>query len=81
MGGAVEPLLRPIPAPVGELDSLGAGIAEVHSWPGDAILWLAGAHAAAALFHHHVLEDGVLLSMLPRQIGRRRHAREATANA
>ncbi|MGA8785710.1 MAG: cytochrome b, partial [Polaromonas sp.] len=33
---------------------------------GDAIVWLAGFHAAAALFHHFVLKDGVLASMLPR---------------
>jgi len=28
--------------------------------------WLAGLHAAAALFHHYVLRDGVLAAMLPR---------------
>ena len=43
----------------------GTLVAEVHTWLGDAILWLAGLHAAAALFHHFVLRDGVLLSMLP----------------
>ena len=32
-----------------------------------AVLWLAGFHAAAALFHHFVLRDSVLLSMLPRR--------------
>ena len=30
------------------------------------ILILAGLHAAAALFHHYVLRDGVLHRMLPR---------------
>ncbi len=50
----------------------GTLVAEVHTWLGDAILWLAGLHAAAALFHHFVLRDGVLLSMLP---GRGRAAR------
>jgi len=59
LGGVV------IPAPVGKLHSLGATIAEVHTWLGDVILWVAGAHAAAGLFHHYVLKDGVLLSMLP----------------
>ena len=29
------------------------------------IVWVAGAHAAAALFHHFVLRDRVLVSMLP----------------
>ena len=43
-----------------------AGVAdwgEVHEFLGDAIIWLAGVHAAAALFHHLVLKDGVLRSM------------------
>jgi cytochrome b561 len=44
----------------------GATIATVHTWLGDAILWLAGVHALAALYHHIVLKDGVLASMLPR---------------
>ncbi|MDE2612482.1 MAG: cytochrome b/b6 domain-containing protein [Burkholderiales bacterium] len=48
-----------------ESHALGATIAEVHGWLGDAIMWLAGAHAAAALWHHLVLRDGVLASMLP----------------
>jgi cytochrome b561 len=51
---------------IGEAHDLGATIATIHTWLGDAILWLAGAHALAALYHHFVLKDGVLLSMLPR---------------
>ena len=31
---------------------------------GDAILWVAGVHAAAALFHHFYLRDQVFRSML-----------------
>lgn len=46
--------------------ALGASIAEIHTWLGDAIMWLAGLHALAGLFHHFVLKDGVLASMLPR---------------
>ena|SRR5437870_2700217 len=46
----------------------GATIAAIHSWLGDAILWVAGFHALAALYHHFVLKDGVLLSMLPRWV-------------
>jgi len=38
---------------------------EVHGFLGDLILVLAGGHAAAALFHHFVLKDGVLKSMSP----------------
>ena len=44
----------------------GAQVASLHTWLGDALLWLAGLHAAAAIFHHVILKDGVLLSMLPR---------------
>lgn len=40
-------------------------IAEIHTWLGDALMWVAGLHAAAALFHHFVLKDQVLFSMLP----------------
>ena len=43
----------------------GQRIARLHTWLGDAILWVAGFHAAAALFHHFVLNDRTLLAMLP----------------
>ncbi len=39
---------------------------DLHQLLGDAILWLAGFHAAAAIYHHVVLKDGVLKAMLPR---------------
>jgi cytochrome b561 len=45
---------------------VGKLIATVHTWLGDAIMWIAGFHALAAIFHHFVLRDGVLVSMLPR---------------
>jgi cytochrome b561 len=48
-----------------EAHDVGSTIASIHTWLGDAILWVAGAHAAAALYHHFVLRDGVLRSMLP----------------
>ncbi len=54
--------------PVGISHDVGALIANIHTWLGDAILWLAGLHAAAAIFHHIFLKDGVLTSMLPRWI-------------
>jgi cytochrome b561 len=41
---------------------------EVHQFLGDAIMWLAGLHAAGAILHHWVLKDGVLRSMLPRRV-------------
>ena len=46
--------------------SAGAAFAEIHTWLGDAIVWVAGFHALAALVHHYVLKDGVIVSMLPR---------------
>lgn len=49
-------------------DSALAGLADwgdVHKFLGDTIIWLAGLHAVAALFHQWVLKDGVLASMLP----------------
>jgi cytochrome b561 len=49
-----------------ESHALGARIAALHTWLGDAILWLAGVHAAAAIYHHLVLKDDVLASMAPR---------------
>jgi cytochrome b561 len=62
LGGVeVAPLFDPAHA-------LGATIAEIHTWLGDAIMWIAGLHAFAALFHHFFLQDGVLVSMLPRWI-------------
>ncbi|MBC3871678.1 cytochrome b [Undibacterium oligocarboniphilum] len=38
---------------------------DVHKFLGDSILWLAGIHACAALYHHFRLKDDVLDSMLP----------------
>ena len=32
---------------------------------GDAVLWLAGGHALAGLYHHYFRRDNVLVSMLP----------------
>lgn len=49
---------------------LGHAVTEIHTVLGNVIVWLAALHALAALFHHFVLRDGVLVSMLPI----RRHA-------
>lgn len=59
LGGVELPPLLP------RSHDAGAGIATLHTWLGDAILWIAGLHALAALYHHYVLKDGVLASMLP----------------
>ncbi|MDX1801872.1 MAG: cytochrome b [Marinobacter sp.] len=53
---------------IAESHGIGDWVAQIHTWLGDAILWLAGLHACAALFHHYVLRDGVLQSMLPRWV-------------
>jgi len=57
---------------VGTSHDAGATIASIHTWLGDAILWLAGVHALAGLYHHFALRDGVLASMLPRWLPLRR---------
>jgi len=44
---------------------LGLELANLHGWLGDALIWLAGLHATAALYHHFWRRDTVLLSMLP----------------
>jgi cytochrome b561 len=54
-----------IAPPFAHSHDAGATIAELHTWLGDAILWLAGLHALAGLCHHWILKDGVLASMLP----------------
>ena len=40
-------------------------VVELHGFLADALLVIAGLHAAAALWHHHVLKDGVLRRMWP----------------
>ena len=53
-------------------------VARVHAWLGDAVMWLAGLHALAGLFHHYVLKDDVLESMLPRRRARANNPSRAT---
>ena len=61
-----------IPQLLATRHDVGQRIASVHGWLGDTIMWLAGIHAAAAIFHHLVLRDGVLVSMLPQWVPLRR---------
>jgi cytochrome b561 len=63
-------LLGNIPPMIPEAHAAGQSIAQIHTVLGDVVIWLAGFHAAAALLHHFVLRDEVLLSMLPRRWGR-----------
>ena len=55
--GNVGPMLSPV-------HDAGLSLAALHTTLGDMILWVAGLHAVAALYHHFFLRDSVLLSML-----------------
>jgi len=54
-----------IPAIVSKDRDLADNLHDWHEWSAWGLLALAGVHAAAALWHHFVLRDGVLYSMLP----------------
>lgn len=60
-------LFAEIPSPLAPSHDLGAWLTEAHELLGDVIIWLAGLHAVAALFHHFVLRDRILVAMLPRR--------------
>ena len=66
-----EPLsffgLVTVPAPFGYGIDLRHTIGTLHDWTAQAIMILAGVHAAAALFHHYVLRDAVFGRMVPPQ--------------
>ena len=54
-------------SPIGEMSKpLRHLLRDFHNWNGWAIVILAGLHAAAALYHHYVVKDRVLVRMLPR---------------
>ncbi|HEY6662024.1 MAG TPA: cytochrome b/b6 domain-containing protein [Sphingomicrobium sp.] len=59
-GTGIPPLIGEIAKP------LRRELREFHEWIGWTIVILALLHAAAALYHHYVLKDRVLLRMLPR---------------
>ena len=55
-----------IPPLIGEMSKpLRRELREFHEWIGWAIVILALLHALAALYHHYVLKDRVLMRMLP----------------
>jgi cytochrome b561 len=56
--GSIPPLLPPS-------RQFGLWLANLHGWLGDMLIWLAGFHAVAALYHHFWRRDTSLLSMLP----------------
>ena len=59
-GTGIPPLIGEIAKP------LRRELREFHEWIGWAIIILALLHALAALYHHYVLKDRVLVRMLPR---------------
>lgn len=54
-----------LPALMGKDLQFAARIKEWHETVGEAGYWFIGLHAAAALFHHHVIKDNTLRLMLP----------------
>lgn len=50
---------------IAQSHGVGQLIIEIHTALGNAILWLAGVHAAAALYHRFYLRDDVFQSMAP----------------
>jgi len=48
-----------------QVHDVGQTVSYVHTVLGNVIIWAAGLHAVAALFHHFVLRDNILASMLP----------------
>jgi cytochrome b561 len=58
-------ILGSVPPMIPEAHAAGQVVAQIHATLGDAVMWLAGLHAAAALFHHFALRDRVLLAMIP----------------
>jgi cytochrome b561 len=55
----------PLPALVGVDDGLADFLGDAHGFVAWTLVALAGLHAAAALWHHLVQRDGVLVAMLP----------------
>mgnify|MGYP002628295573 FL=1 len=51
--------------PFSAAHTAGKTIAEIHSLLDDTLIWLAGFHALAAIFHHVIWKDDVLTSMMP----------------
>lgn len=50
---------------IAQAHGMGQLLMKMHVILGEAILWAAGAHAAAALFHHFYLRDEIFKSMIP----------------
>ena len=53
-----------IMAPFATMENVGELLLDLHPVLADSLMWLAGIHAVAALFHHYILKDNVLKSMM-----------------
>ena len=53
-----------IMAPFATMGNVGERLLDLHPVLADSLMWLAGVHAVAALFHHYILKDNVLKSMM-----------------
>jgi cytochrome b561 len=71
--------LAPIAPYLAQSHTLGETVLTLHTLLGNAILWAAGLHAAAAVFHHFWLRDEVLIAMLPEALPIARPATSATS--
>ncbi len=56
-----------LPSPFVADRSLAKLLEEAHELVAHGLMALVGIHAAAALFHHYALKDGVLMRMMPRR--------------
>lgn len=54
-----------LPTLIGPDKDLGHDVKEAHELLGNLLMLLVFLHAAAALFHQHILKDGLMLRMLP----------------
>lgn len=54
-----------LPTVIGENKDFGELLGDIHGTLGNAIMVVAGLHAAVALFHQFVLKDGLLSRMVP----------------
>lgn len=64
-GNALFGLAAFLPAPPADHRTLGWLFSNLHAFAANAVVITAGIHAAAALFHHYILRDGILRRMLP----------------
>ena len=53
-----------IMAPFSTMENVGELLLDLHPVLADSLMWLAGVHTVAALFHHYILKDNVLKSMM-----------------